>query len=73
MELKSLIACIFSVNLISFNRTAYGIEMVLGMASALGLGGTFNRTAYGIEMYFLYFLALSSPLSFNRTAYGIEI
>ena len=55
----------------TFNRTAYGIEILIRRLSHFRTL-PFNRTAYGIEIVFQIKHNLSFP-AFNRTAYGIEI
>ena len=48
MELKSNKDIFASEQTITFNRTAYGIEIAY-QDSGLSPVSTFNRTAYGIE------------------------
>ena len=57
---------------LAFNRTAYGIEMLLNR-SLLYVLSPFNRTAYGIEIVYRAFSPPVRLVAFNRTAYGIEI
>ena len=50
----------------TFNRTAYGIEILSGLLRPIS-GWTFNRTAYGIEMpmigwWIIYYSLLIAPL-----------
>ena len=50
MELKFDSMLIFVSFLKTFNRTAYGIEIVHLLAFSLFAAASFNRTAYGIEI-----------------------
>ena len=56
MELKFKIKTYFFSSSISFNRTAYGIEILLRGTGQENRVLSFNRTAYGIEISELSFL-----------------
>ena len=51
MELKSRTTADKLKPLLSFNRTAYGIE-ISSRVGVIDTSDTFNRTAYGIEIGF---------------------
>ena len=71
MELKWTMDDNAPADVFTFNRTAYGIEIVYPLYRLL-LSAAFNRTAYGIEIV-ITFLYPCNMRAFNRTAYGIEI
>ena len=61
---------------LTFNRTAYGIEMFYYSGNSSCDGDTFNRTAYGIEIGFLFatraaeLSLLIAPLMELKLLYG---
>ena len=51
MELKLVCKFFVCLCLLTFNRTAYGIEIIV-FAFSLASLNSFNRTAYGIEILY---------------------
>ena len=73
MELKYIFCFCNKFVKLTFNRTAYGIEISYAFPDAISFVYPFNRTAYGIEIMLFFGLIHGEGLTFNRTAYGIEI